>query len=244
MKRRENFKGTEAWKKSQLKQCVLLKGQGFRSKLKFKVLSKYIHINNNKASQIPSSAFGFNSIWNQRTDAEATECGSLNTALTELARCQFDPWKGSICLMAWEQKAAFALGWVHLFCLEGGLHGNHKNSAFPRCSTYSRPTFLLCCWKKYLVYSVHQYNVCVCAFVCILFSSFKTMLHKLWFCTCKDRTNNMERAWRRWNVWSCAQSKVLSNANTRILAVVLACEILRGMDKYKRRNKTKQVDAI
>lgn len=139
-------------------------------------------------------------------------------------------------------EAAFALGWVNLFCLEGGLHGNHKNSAFPTSSTYSRPNFLLCCWKKNLVYSVHQYNVCVC--VCILFSSFKTMLHKLWFYTCKDRRNYMERAWRRWNVWSCAQSKVLSNADTYILTVVLACEILRGTDIFKRRNKTKQTDAI
>lgn len=139
-------------------------------------------------------------------------------------------------------EAAFALGWVNLFCLEGGLHGNHKNSAFPTSSTYSRPNFLLCCWKKKLVYSVHHYNVCVC--VCILFSSFKTMLCKLWFYTCKDRRKYMERAWRRWNLWSCAQSKVLSIMDPSILIVVLACEILRGMDKFKRRNKTKQTDAI
>lgn len=34
-------------------------------------------------------------------------------------------------------------------------------------------TFCYAVEKKYLVYSVHQYNVCVCVRVCILFSSFK-----------------------------------------------------------------------
>lgn len=176
------------------------------------MLSKYIHINYNKAKSNTLSPFDFNSIWIQRTDAEANQCGSLNTALTELARCRSDPRRGSICLVAWEQKLCLLLGGLICFVLKVACMATIKIQPSLHVQPSVGQTFCYAVEKKYLVYSVHQYNVCVC--ICILFSSFKTMLRKLWLCTCKDRRNYMEGAWRRWNVWSCAQSEVLSNADT------------------------------
>lgn len=146
MKRRKNFKGTEAWEKVNLKGVFCSNGKVSEVNWNSKCYQNIYVLTIIRQVKYPLPPLVLR-VFGLRTDAEATQWFSEYCI----------DWIGEMSVWSLERQylydglrveAAFALGLVHLFCLEGGLHGNHKNSAFPMCSTYSRPKFLLCCWKK------------------------------------------------------------------------------------------------